>query len=75
VNHYAAIDVSLELSCVCIVDATGKVVKEAKVETRDQGRSAFSARRASRPSPRHRWRLHHRPPLQAPHHRAKVASA
>ena len=32
-NHYAAIDVSLELSSVCIVDATGKVVKEAKVET------------------------------------------
>src|SRR6516164_7951624 len=33
VNHYAAIDVSLELSSVCIVDATGKVVKESKVET------------------------------------------
>jgi transposase len=32
-NHYAAIDVSLELSSVCIVDATGKVVKETKVET------------------------------------------
>src|SRR5262245_13996185 len=30
-NYYAAIDVSLELSSVCIVDATGKVVKEAKV--------------------------------------------
>jgi hypothetical protein len=33
VNHYAGIDVSLELSSVCIVDATGKIVKEAKVET------------------------------------------
>jgi transposase len=33
VNYYAAIDVSLELSSVCVVDATGKVVKEAKVET------------------------------------------
>jgi len=33
VKHYAAIDVSLELSSVCIVDAAGKVVKEAKVET------------------------------------------
>src|SRR6516165_6042441 len=33
VNHYAAIDVSLEFSSVCIVDATGKVVKEVKVET------------------------------------------
>jgi transposase len=33
VSHYAAIDVALELSSVCIVEATGKVVKEAKVET------------------------------------------
>ena len=32
-NHYAAIDVSLELSSVCIVDATGKVIRETKVET------------------------------------------
>ena len=32
-NHYAAIDVSLELSSVCIVEATGKVVRETKVET------------------------------------------
>jgi transposase len=31
--NYAAIDVSLELSSVCIVDAAGKVVKESKVET------------------------------------------
>jgi transposase len=33
VNHYAAIDVALELSSVCIIDASGKVVKESKVET------------------------------------------
>ena len=32
-KHYAAIDVSLELSSVCVVDASGKVVKESKVET------------------------------------------
>ena len=32
-DHYAAIDVSLELSSVCIVDEAGKVVKESKVET------------------------------------------
>jgi hypothetical protein len=32
VNYYAGIDVSLELSSVCIVDATGEIVKEAKVE-------------------------------------------
>ena len=32
VNYYAGIDVSLELSSVCIVDATGEIVKEAKAE-------------------------------------------
>jgi hypothetical protein len=41
VNHYAAIDVSLELSSLCIVDATGKVVKEAKVETRPEALVKF----------------------------------
>ena len=30
-DHYVGIDVSLELSSVCILDATGKIVKEAKV--------------------------------------------
>ena len=30
-EHYAGIDVSLELSTVCVVDAKGKIVKEAKV--------------------------------------------
>jgi transposase len=30
-EHYAGIDVSLEYSSVCIVDATGRIVKEAKV--------------------------------------------
>ena len=40
-NHYAAIDVSLELSSVCIVEATGKVVKEAKVETRPEALVKF----------------------------------
>jgi transposase len=31
VEHYVGIDVSLELSSVCVVDGRGKVVKEAKV--------------------------------------------
>jgi transposase len=31
VEHYAGIDVSLERSSVCVVDATGKIVREAKV--------------------------------------------
>lgn len=30
-EHFAAIDVSLELSSVCVVDAAGKIVREAKV--------------------------------------------
>lgn len=30
-EQYAGIDVSLELSSVCVVDAQGKIVKEAKV--------------------------------------------
>jgi transposase len=30
-EHYAGIDVSLERSSVCVVDATGRVVREAKV--------------------------------------------
>jgi len=41
VNYYAAIDVSLELSSVCIVEATGKVVKEVKVETRPEALVKF----------------------------------
>ena len=40
-NHYAAIDVSLELSSVCIVDATGKAVKDTKVETRPEALVKF----------------------------------
>ena len=30
-EHYAGIDVSLELSSVCVVDAQGKIVREVKV--------------------------------------------
>lgn len=30
-NHYAGIDVSLECSSICVVDASGKIVREAKV--------------------------------------------
>ena len=30
-DHYAGIDVSLEYSSVCVVDASGKVVRETKV--------------------------------------------
>ena len=30
-EHYAGIDVSLELSSVCVVDTQGEIVKEAKI--------------------------------------------
>lgn len=30
-DHYAGIDVSLEQSSVCVVDATGKIARKAKV--------------------------------------------
>src|SRR5438477_8789726 len=30
-EHYAGIDVSLECSSVCVVDGTGKIIREAKV--------------------------------------------
>ena len=32
-DHYAGIDVSLELSSVCVVDAKGKIIKEAKISS------------------------------------------
>ena len=32
-DHYVGVDVSLKLSSVCVVDATGKIVKEVKVES------------------------------------------
>ena len=40
-EHYAGIDVSLELSSVCVVDAQGKIVKEAKVASEPEGVVAF----------------------------------
>ena len=30
-EHYAGIDVSLQRSSVCVVDATGRIMREAKV--------------------------------------------
>ena len=32
-EHYAGIDVSLEQSSICVVDTTGRIVREAKVES------------------------------------------
>ena len=40
-EHYAGIDVSLELSSICVVDAQGKIVKEAKVASEPEALVVF----------------------------------
>src|SRR5271167_4640133 len=41
-EYYAGIDVSLELSSVCVVDTQGKIVKEAKVASDPEALVDFS---------------------------------
>lgn len=41
VEHYVGIDVSLELSSLCVVDAGGKIVVEAKIESDPDAIVAF----------------------------------
>ena len=43
-EHYAGIDVSLERSSVCVVDATGRIVREAKVPSEPEALVAFVGR-------------------------------
>ena len=40
-EHYAGTDGSLELSSVCVVDAQGKIVKEAKIASEPEAFIAF----------------------------------
>ena len=40
-DHYAGVDVSLERSSVCVVDATGKIVREAKVASEPEALVRF----------------------------------
>jgi transposase len=40
-EHYAGIDVSLEQSSVCVVDATGRIVREAKVASEPEALGRF----------------------------------
>ena len=41
-EHYAVIDVSLEWSSVCVVDAAGQIVSEAKVRSEVMGHGNHS---------------------------------
>ncbi len=40
-EHHVGIDVSLELSSLCVLDATGKVIREAKVASEPETLVAF----------------------------------
>ena len=40
-EHYAGIDVSLERSSVCVVDASGRIVREAKVPSEPEALADF----------------------------------
>src|SRR5918993_263518 len=43
-DYYAGIDVSLELSSICVVDATGQIVREAKVASEPEALVGFLTR-------------------------------
>ena len=42
-EHYAGIDVSLESACVCVVDGTGRIVREGKLASEPDCKSAWNS--------------------------------
>ena len=48
-EHYVGVDVSLEQSSVCVVDATGRIVREVKVASEPEALVAFLAGLKVRP--------------------------
>ena len=50
-EHYAGIDVSLERSSVCVVDATGRIIRETKVASEPEAAAAATAPSAVKRSP------------------------
>lgn len=49
-EQYVGIDVSLEQSSVCVVDATGRIVREVKVASEPEALVAFLAKLPARPA-------------------------
>src|SRR3954452_21641737 len=43
-EHYAGIDVSLESASLCVVDATGRIIREAKVASEPEALIAWFSR-------------------------------
>jgi transposase len=42
-EHYAGIDVSLGFSSICVVDATGRITREAKIRSEPEALVGFLA--------------------------------
>ena len=65
-EYFAAIDVALERSSVCVVDGTGKIISEAKVASEPEAR--FCQRSCQQVSPvlsRSRWAVMQLPRYEA----------
>ena len=58
-EQHAGIDVSLKLSSVCMVDTSGKIVRETKVASEPEASHSLKGRapgyRSTEPGPLSRW--------------------